>query len=279
MITNLWLLSLSQFANTVKDQFVDKYITHFTPLSGFTLSTVILGFIYIHLMARESRYAWLIAAYNCAVLTYVWSDKHIIGQAGLYAFYIVNALYAFIFWSNTKFSVGELIKSYLLKLEQNAKIFGFIVKPIIGLVNLLERVSKKEVHGDTAEVTIKFFKPSTTLLHLVIVGAISATLILIVDYFKTHYHLVSKNTTVDFLLLCLSLYALLIQVRKYTESWFYFTIIDYTVFIMYIKLHLFLLALVRGYIATISAYGFVKWALKYQRLKREKNTNNAPEIA
>lgn len=258
--------TIINFALEVKLEFMQKYIYHFTILNGMMLSTVILGFVFIHLMTKESRYAWLIAAYNCAVLTFVWGERGIIGQMCLYIFYVFNASYAFIFWSSNTISIGSYIVIGLNWVIKNGGgIEVPLAKGLVQVVRFLQELSKKEVHSDgNGEVVIKYFKPLTTFVHLLSVAFISMILITIINYFKAHHGLTSNKTVADFFLLTFSLYALLIQVRKYVESWAYFTIIDYCVFIMYIKMHLFMLALVRGYIATISAYGFVKWIVRYR---------------
>lgn len=217
--------STINFFVTVKDQFLNRYIHGFSLLKFSELLMLIMGFVYIHLMVRENHYAWLIAAFNCFVLIFIWGSKGILGQCLLYIFYVGNALYAFYRWKKKD-------KNY---------------KPVVKIKKLPLRYSLVQILG---------------------LGVLVYIFVYVVVFFKTNYGLVSNNTALDIFILVFSIYALLLQVNKYIESWLYFTLVDFLVFLLYIKLNLYILAIVRGYISVISLYGFFQWIKKYKNNKR-----------
>lgn len=189
---------------------------------------LVLGFVYIHLMIRENHYAWLIAAFNCAVLTFIWGSKGVIGQTVLYIFYVGNALYAFYKWKKKDKSHNPIVKIKTLKLRDSFN-------------------------------------------HIIILCLLVYIIVCIISFFKKHYGLTSNNTALDIFILVFSVYALLLQVNKNIESWLYFTIVDFLVFILYIRLNLYILAIVRGYITIMSVYGFLKWLKKYNNKQNQQN--------
>jgi len=199
-------------------------------MKALEILMLIMGFVYIHLMVKENHYAWLVAAFNCAVLIYIWGNKGILGQTLLYAFYVCNALYAFFKW-------------------------------------------KKKDKNNNYVVKIKRLRLHTSILQVACLLVLIYIIVQLISYLKINYGLVSNNTALDIFILVFSVYALLLQVNKNIESWLYFTIVDSLVFFLYIKLNLYILALIRGYISIMSLYGFIKWIIKYQKSKQLKSNS------
>ncbi|MGV3279069.1 nicotinamide riboside transporter PnuC [Rickettsiales bacterium LUAb2] len=184
------------------------------------MSIIISGVIYIILLAKEKYYAWLFAMFDCAVLVYLWYSKGIIGQAALYAFYVLNSIYAFNKW-------------------------------------------RKKDKNNQYVTQITHFSLTKNFIHFIILSVISVMLILVVGYLRNHYGLVSNFTIMDISILVFSLYALILQDFKYMESWLYYMVIDFMVFILYLKVGYYLLALVKAYWVIMGIYGFCRWAYKY----------------
>ena len=210
------------FILAVKNQFLDNYIYDFSFIRGLEILMLIMGFVYIHLMIKENHYAWLIAAFNCLVLIYIWGSKGIFGQTFLYAFYVCNSLYAFFKW-------------------------------------------RKKDKDNNSIVKIKHLKLYISAIQVICLLLLTYVIVQIINYLKINYGLASNNTPLEVFIVICSIYGLLLQINKNVESWIYVVIVDFLVFLLYLRISLYILALIRGYITIMSLYGFIKWIVKYRK--------------